>query len=203
MLPTKHLWLPTQHDLDAVLSWSREQGLAFFAKRPSPLMQASAITLSAVRVMPRDVFLDQYTTVLRHRAYAPWVGQATRHGEERWARIQTVVHEVQHWLQWQREPGLRFATWYLASQQQRALWEAEAYSCNVELAAWRGEALPDPARIAERLKEYGCSEPARELARRVLETTLDEARAGRFHTTAVLRVLPLLETLRNAARESS
>jgi hypothetical protein len=190
------LWQPTPHDLAAVLEWSRVEGLAWFAKRGAPVMEVAAVGLAGLRILPRRVFLDQYTTVVRHRAYAPWVDTPTASADERWGRIVTVVHEVQHWVQWQREPGLRFPVRYLLDERARARWEAEAYACNLELAAWRGGEQPSPIRMAERLREYGCGWAARGEAAALLVDASERARRGRWETEAVRRVLPLLASLR-------
>lgn len=193
---TRPPWRPTQDDLDAVLAWSSTQGLTWMPKSRSPLMRTAGLALGAVGVLGRDRFMRDYTTVLRHRAYAPWVGTPAATTAECWARIGTVVHEVQHWIQWQREPGLRFATLYLASAHHRAMYEAEAYGVNLELAAWNGTPLRDPSAIAAQLSEYGCGPDARDAGLDRLLEVSERARRGEFTTEATLRVLPVLEALR-------
>jgi hypothetical protein len=196
-------WEPTDDDLAAVLAWSREQGLVWAPKHTSPLMHVVGAVLGALRVLPRRTFMERYTTIVRHRAWAPWVGRPTRTAEERWARIQTVVHELQHWIQWQRNlPGV-FAVGYVVSQHHRARWEAEAYGCNVELAAWRGDSAPDVDAIADQLREYGCGDAARDEARRLLAATQARAMGGTYGTEAVLRALPLLAERRRATQPSA
>jgi hypothetical protein len=190
-------WNPDARDLEAVLAWSRAQGLHWRSRRGAWVMEAASWVLAGLRIMPRRTFLEQYTTVIRHVAWAPWLDTSVKHPEDAWGRMVTVVHEVQHWIQWQRAPGWWFALGYLVSPRARARWEAEAYACNQELAIWRGHAPPSAEALAGLLKAYGCGPGARAEAQALLEASEAKAMArGPGQVEAVRRVLPLLTGLR-------
>ncbi len=139
-------------------------GTKVIPKETSPLMRACGSALSLARIQSRDQFMQHYTTVIHRRIYLPYALDEPAPDYVLWRRVATGVHEHQHVAQAVRDGFIRFASTYLTSQRARALYEAEAYGCDIELMRWAGRSVRTSESIADGLKEYGCNAENRELA---------------------------------------
>ncbi len=148
------------------------------AKREAPEMRAAARLLGLGRVLPADDFMSRYTTVWAKRIYTPFtVGEGD--ALERWSQIVICAHEHQHVEQYARAGGfLRYAPGYLLSTRRRALLEAEAYGCNMELSWWRYGVIPAPEHLANTLHDYGCTQRDVDAARDALAARADRLARG-------------------------
>ena len=67
---------------------------------------------------------------------------------------------------------------YLGSRAARAAYEAEAYTCNMELHFWHTGKIRNPASLANKLVHYGCRDEDVEAARQTLLAAGRAIRAG-------------------------
>lgn len=157
----------------------------------APQMIAAGWALNLAGFMDQRTFMTRYTTVWGRHIF-PCFHIGVGDAEELWRQIVVCVHEHQHVEQYDRAGFLPYAARYLASSRQRALLEAEAYCCNIELHWWRHAALPDLDQLAARLAPYGCDPSDRAAAREIFEACASSLRAGHYLTRATCHALPLL-----------
>lgn len=158
---------------DVVNLWghlSAHYGTVVIPKETSPLMRVCGSALAVARIQSRDQFMQHYTTVIHRRIYLPYALDAPAPEHILWRRLATGVHEHQHVAQAARDGFVRFASTYLTSQRARAIYEAEAYGCDIELMRWAGRSSRSAQSIADGLSEYGCNAANRDLALDVLRT---------------------------------
>lgn len=174
-------------DLETVtglwLALSARFGTRNVRKATSLRMQAVAWFLATLRILPRRTFLVDFTTTIGRTIYLPFDPGTPADDAECWRRLCLCVHEHQHVAQWRRGPA-RFVLGYLLSQRRRAELEAEAFGTALELAAWAGRPLPDPAQLAGRLQYYGVRQRHVEHAARLLKTVAQRAQGGDVHSEA-------------------
>ncbi|MFT4703765.1 MAG: hypothetical protein ACI81R_001457 [Bradymonadia bacterium] len=168
--------LPLTPDLVRSLwqHYAERYGTKTVPKPASPLMRLSAVSLNALGYMSADEFA-RYTTVIRHRIYT--IREPGSDESCLWRDVSLAVHEHQHVVQWRREGFVRFALKY-ANQHARAAYEAEAYGCDLEMAAWAGRPVPSPESLARTIAGYSCGELAVASARSELDATAEWANNG-------------------------
>lgn len=147
----------------------RHYGTVIRDKARSPTMHLASAIVAPLGLLPQREFMERYTTVLRHRIYVPRAPGTD--AAKAWSDLAVCVHEHQHVAQWKKEGFSRFAWRYVTSPRARALYEAEAYGCDIEMAKWARRTPRDPVRIAAGLRAYGCgpseiAEAERRLSRR-------------------------------------
>ncbi len=130
-------------------------GTRVVAKHDAWRMRSVARFLDTIGVLDRKEFLDRFTTVIGRTIYAPFeVGVDSSPGKL-WGQIMICVHEHQHVVQYARDGAATFSTRYTLSRRARAAYEAEAYSCDLQLHFWRTGAMKDPSAVAAVLRHYG------------------------------------------------
>ncbi|QDG51606.1 hypothetical protein FIV42_12865 [Persicimonas caeni] len=175
--------------------WSKmnaHYGTIVVPKARSPLMKLAGAGLHLVRIMDRHTFMNRYTTVVGRRIY-PWFTVGDGSDDDLWYQIVVGVHEHQHVVQARRDGLLGFSVPYVLSPRRRALIEAEAYRCNLEMNWWRTGQVGDPARLAAKLEQYGCRDSDVRAANDYLENAADEIRAGKIVNEASLFAIDWLE----------
>lgn len=160
-------------------------------KHESPLMRASARGLQTIGIMSAHTFMTRYTTVIGKTIY-PWFMVGEGDSDMLWRQMVVCVHEHQHVVQFERMGMAPYAAIYGLSRAQRALLEAEAYCCNIELHFWRsGELLPTQP-LADILLEYGCRPIDVARAKDVYEACHARLRAGEYRAEATKFALETL-----------
>lgn len=167
-------------------------GTMVIPKERSPLMKLAAAGLQWARIMDRDTFMNRYTTVFGRRIY-PWFSLGEGSHDDLWYQIVVGVHEHQHVVQAKRDGVTGFSLPYLLSTRRRALIEAEAYRCNLEMNWWRSGEVGDAARLAAKLEQYGCNANDVRAARDYLQRAADEIRNGRIANEASRFAIDWLE----------
>lgn len=127
-------------------------------KALSPFMRFCGWGLELLGILNAREFREHFTTVIGRTIYVPFTVGVPIAGYSGWSQALVCVHEHQHVIQMERDGRVRFSLRYLLLRRARAAYEVEAYSCDVALALWRGEAAPTPERIVGRLRSYGLRE---------------------------------------------
>ena len=187
---------PTGAQVRAI--WQRMtalHGTRVIPKSRSWLMRAAGRALAWLGVLPYERFMTRYTTVWGRRIYPCFEpGQAST-AQARFSHLIICAHEHQHVLQARRLGAVRMAAQYLLSSRRRALLEAEAYSCNVELTLWRTGQAPDVDALAAKLGDYACSTQDQLLAAEVLRQAIARFARGPL-TEATAQVLASWDEVR-------
>ncbi|MCP3104516.1 hypothetical protein LZ198_37205 [Myxococcus sp. K15C18031901] len=118
-------------------------------------MQLAAEVLQRMGILDRQRFLERYATTVGRTLYVPFEVGVPQSGWDLWAQVVVCVHEHQHVVQHDEE-GPSYELGYLTSTSARARYEAEAYTCNLELYFWRYGTVPSVRALAEKLLGYGC-----------------------------------------------
>jgi hypothetical protein len=138
--------------------------------------------LDKLGVMNVDKFLQDYATTLGERIYIPFeIGQEDHTSLKSQVRI--CVHEHQHVLQYREEP-LSFVVRYLADRAQRAMFEAEAFRCNLEVEYTLTGKVPSVTGYAEGLKAYNCTAEDVMVVEKALRLSKQTIEAGGITTKA-------------------
>ena len=140
-------------------------------KSDSTWMQGISLFLDAIGVLDKNAFMNNYSTTIHRTIYIPFSIGVARKGQTLWQQMVTCVHEHQHVIQCDKEGMLVFDANYLTQQERRALYEAEAYRCNMEMYYWRTKEILSPEMLAAKLANYGCNATSIKLA----ETSLTSA----------------------------
>lgn len=177
--------------------WRRMQqhfGTKVVQKPDSPLMKASGRGLQRLGIMSSDTFMTQYTTVLHNTIY-PWfiVGQGDT--EALWRQIEVCIHEHQHVVQFRRMSMPLYALAYGGSTRKRALLEAEAYCCNLEMRHWRTGELISTQTLADLLLSYGCKRSDVQAAKEVYDACHLRLKAGEYRADATLLGIEILSEI--------
>jgi hypothetical protein len=180
---TKELWR----------TMNEHYGTTVVPKARSPLMKASGYGLDVIGIMDRHTFMERYTTVVGRRIY-PWFTVGEGDEVDLWYQIVVCVHEHQHVVQARRDGLTGFSIPYLLSGRRRALIEAEAYRCNLEMNWWRSGEFGEPARLAARLSQYGCGQDAVAAARHYLEEAVFDLQDGVVKNEASIFAIEWLDS---------
>lgn len=134
--------------------------------------------LSLLGVQSEETFLASYATTIPDPA-----GKAVALVmiPEAWSapsRFDVLIHEATHAVQIATDGAIPFALSYLASQYDRAIYEATAYGTALELAAERGQSVPDVGALAEHLRGYACEDGAISACRVALGSWARSVAAG-------------------------
>jgi len=176
--------------------WASMQKLYGTQVNNSDLMKLIGSTLDLLGVQDKETFLTQYTTTINRAIYVPFtIGDPSR---GLLSQLALCAHEHQHVVQVDREGWATFAAKYVVDHAARAVYEAEAYTCQLEIAWWAMGDIHEnlPRDLSWGLKAYGCNdddvlvvEAALNLARKtILETGIIANEASR-------RVIQLVEVL--------
>lgn len=160
-------------------------------------MKVVADVLDALGILNKEHFLQNFTTTIGRKIYAPFDVGAPNDTWDLWDQIVVCVHEHQHVVQHDRE-GLSFEVSYLADRAARARFEAEAYRCNLEMHFWRYGTTPSARRLAELLRDYGCREEDVDVTAHSLALANVSIRQGAVFNEATRAALDWLDA--NAAR---
>jgi len=169
-------------------------GTRVVQKPDSVLMKAAGRGLQTIRIMTSHTFMTRYTTVIGRTIY-PWFIVGHGDSDALWRQIVVCIHEHQHIVQFKRSGMLPYSVMYGGSTRKRALLEAEAYCCNLEMHYWKtGQLLPTRP-LAEILLEYGCKPSDVDAACAVYEACHLRLQADDYATEATKVALEILSDL--------
>jgi hypothetical protein len=159
-------------------------------KTKSSFMKVIGWFLDVIGVQNKDLFMEDYATTIKRTIYVPF-----HIGGNEISLIQqvvTCVHEHQHIEQYNRLKG-KYMLGYLFNSRKRALYEAEAYSTNIEIYYWLTGKVLNTAGLANILKEYGCDGGDINAAKKVLDETVANVVKGKYTHKATLIALEELK----------
>lgn len=149
--------------------------------------------LRLMGVNPKD-FLEKYTTTLGRKIYIPFKLGSPNQVPNLIAQVIICVHEHQHIEQLDRDGRVAFYGGYAANPTMRALYEAEAYRCNMEMnLRLSGEIKEGFKELAAKLKNYLCRPSDIQMAERILESNEITIRHGGLTTDASIKALEWFE----------
>lgn len=139
-----------------------------------------AMFLDRIDMLDVEKFMTNYTTTLTDRIYVPFeIGS-----DERPLLEQVIIcaHEHQHVLQWKKDK-IAFIIRYLADRAQRALYEAEAWRCSMEVEYFLTGDIPRATGYAKNLADYGCTKDDIEVVNKALRLSKQTIEAGGITTS--------------------
>ncbi len=157
---------------------TRRYGSTVVAKADSIPMQAAAWALERMGVMDAPSFLRDFATTIGKTIYVPFEIGVPRDQDDLFTQLVTCVHEHMHVIQFNRDGKWLFGSRYLLSKAARAIYEAEAYRCDMEMSYWRTAVMPSPKEIAKVLTNYGCSPLDIEVAEKYLSASAQTIQRG-------------------------
>lgn len=169
----------------------RHYGTRVIAKDRAPEMHFAGHALSLLGIMSHTTFMERYTTVWGRRIY-PCFAVGDGDEDALWGQVVICTHEHQHVEQYRRDGFLRYTGTYLLDSRARALYEAEAYGCNLELAWLKHRSMPTPDVMARKLIAYGCDEGDVAAARDHFASLVFRIKSGTYRSAAVERALAIL-----------
>jgi len=142
-------------------------------KDDSALMSIAGSFLDMTSIVDKDRFMAGFVTTIGRTIYIPFeIGVATEQFSL-WGQVRVCAHEHVHIDQGDRDGWLTYGAKYLGSRTSRAVYEAEAYGCDMEMEHWRNPENFDPRRYAAQraksIKSYGCNDSHVDTIRRILE----------------------------------
>ncbi len=174
-----HFFRPTGEQVCGLWDhMSRKYSSTVVDKASSVSMQAAAWALDRMGIMDAPSFLRDFATTIGKTIYVPFQIGEPRSQDDLFAQLVTCVHEHMHVLQFARDGKWVFGSRYLLSKAARALYEAEAYRCDMEMAYWRSAVMPSPKEIAMNLVHYGCSPLDIEVAEKYLTASAQTIQRG-------------------------
>lgn len=149
-------------------------------KSSSTEMQLVSSLLGALHIVDQQSFLNQYTTTLGRRIYAPFTPgvSAAANGWSLWAQTIVCAHEHEHVVQLDRLGPITFDYRYLTDTPSRTRLEAEAYRSSLELNWWHTKTLPEPAALAGLLRGYGVTDTDVAMAGAILAASAEAVKHG-------------------------
>jgi len=148
------------------------------SKANSTEMRVVASALKLMGVLDAQVFMSDFVTTLWRTIYVPFKIGDERSSWSLWDQITVCVHEHQHVEQLIQDGWLRFTTQYLTSSAKRAVYEAEAYRCDMELWFWKTGNLLNSGSLVKTLGNYNCKASDIRLAEHLLNFSAITVKKG-------------------------
>lgn len=124
----------------------------------------------------------RYSTTIGHTIYTDVIPGVATSEKSLLGQVCLITHECQHVVQ--SDNLWIHGVSYLLSSASRTKWEADAYTCNVEMCYRLTHKMITVESILEKLKNYTLSPGDLEAARKTLEARIATIKAGGLITTA-------------------
>jgi len=162
-------------------------------KRSARSMKLFGGLLAKLVSMDRDVFLLHRATTIGGTIYLPFQPGDDRSDWGLWEQMLLCVVEHDRVLQGEELGVIGYGLRRLTSLG-RALLEAEACRCRLEMEWWRTGRVPDPVAIADRLRGDGVVDAHIALVAISLRRAAERIRAGVIHSRASAVAIEWLDT---------
>jgi hypothetical protein len=170
-------------------------GATVTSKDDSVWMRACAGFLDLLGILEPEVFMRRYATTIGREIFVPFV-PGYRNVDGSWlltAQLITCAHECRHVQQYEDDKS--YPLQYLLSTGNRAVYEAQAYTVNMELGWHLFKHTPNPDTHARKLKSYGCSESDIKVARTALDSAASTILAGGVINRQTRETLEIVQRL--------
>ena len=168
-------------------------GSKVVTKSDSTFMSSVGWSLGAMGIVDKNKFMTRYSTTIGKTIYPYYEIGNTEDKALLANQISNCVHEHDHVIQYLKNPsGYNFN--YVFKHDRRARYEAEAYTCNIELYHWYADIILDPAIIAHKLYDYGCNSSDVEMAEAILKGNANIVKYGGIITDAGKEAINWLNT---------
>lgn len=124
-------------------------------KEDDLMMEAIGYFLDGIGVMDKEDFLNNFTTTLYDNIYVPFeIGNNTECNLN--TQISILIHELVHVRQF-KEAKIKMPLAYLVNSADRAMYESEAWSGNIEFLYKRGYTITEKYldHYSNKFKKYG------------------------------------------------
>lgn len=147
-------------------------------KSSSEFMKTVGDFLDVIGIIDKSAFMDRFTTTIYNKIHTPFiVGVAGSAGYDLWEQLSICVHECVHVTQFKKEQ-IKMPFLYLTSQTDRATYEAEALSAEMEFYFWGIGAIPNIKKEAANLLHYGINPANIKYVEKYLETVAKTVEQG-------------------------
>ena len=137
-------------------------------KADSAFMKTVGWALNLMKIQDKTTFMNKYTTTIGKTIYVCFkVGDPV--SKDLASQISICTHEHQHVVQY-RKGGFDFKMEYLLQHDQRAKYEAQAYTTNMEIYYWYTGKILNSDSLANKLSAYGCDSKDIMVAKTILDT---------------------------------
>lgn len=150
---------------DVVDFWkysSKKYGFSIIQKKNNAEMKVVSWALDSMNIMDKEYFMDNCTVTVClgdwQSVYVPFelgtfeLGKGSKSKSQLVNQVATCVHESQHAVQAKRDKMQPMK--YLASDTQRAFYEADAYRATMEMHYYFTGKFPSPGILANLLRGY-------------------------------------------------
>lgn len=169
-----------------------EYGTSVIDKRKAGEMKLVADVLGQMGVQDSATFMNNYTTTIGPRIYAPFEVGSPEGGWDLWQQMVICVHEHQHVHQYRKHGPIGFGLAYLTSRAARTEFEIEGYTCNMEMSYWRYGKTGSPRKLAQSLRGYAVRETDIAVATEALGLAAYTIKQGGVVTEAMATAWPWL-----------
>ena len=152
-------------------------GTKIVSKKDSNFMKVVGAFLGLMKIQDKETFMSKYTTTIGKTIYVSFDIGGTTDKNVLESQFSTCVHEHQHVVQYNRS-GFDFMLEYLFQHDQRAKYEAEAYSTNIEIYHWYTNKLLDTKDLANKLLDYGCDANDVLVAKKIMDANVKVIQYG-------------------------
>ncbi len=119
------------------------------------MMEGISYFLDGIGIMDKEEFLNNFTTTIFDNIYVPFeIGNATECSLN--TQISILIHELVHVRQF-NESKIKMPIAYLINSADRAMYESEAWSANIEFLYKRGYTIKESHldHYSKKFKKYG------------------------------------------------
>lgn len=143
----------------------------------APEMKAVGWFLDKIGIADKETFKTHYATTIGKRLYLPFNVGVEDNVWGLWEQIVTCVHEHQHVVQYVKD-GQKFQLKYLLRPGARAVYEAEAFRCHLELDWWRHKDMPETDDLIELMGAYNLRSVDLAVARKIIKLSRQTIELG-------------------------
>lgn len=124
-------------------------------KNNSTMMSTIGTFLNTMGVLNKTSFMNKFTTTIGTTIYTPFtIGDTNNKNWSLLDQIIVCVHEHMHVLQYKKDGSFTFPYKYLATTKGRTEYEAEAYTCSLEMFWLVYQAMPSTDIYVNSMKSY-------------------------------------------------
>lgn len=171
---------------------TKEYNLKIVNKADSSSMKIISWFLNSIGIVNQEDFLKNFTTTIGRTIYIPYkIGEGDIW--EIYGQIKTLVHEVVHVEQCNKEGFAKFSYNYIFNKDKRAEYEAEAYRTDMVLDFHFSGAFRQPHEIVKSLRSYGLDKKHIEYAEKYLELSKHAIERGATFNAVTKKSIDWLE----------